>query len=241
MASCSPASRRRCSLWLNATFSFDHALAVTTYSLLDLLQITDRSFPTGGFVHSQGLEWLVKEEPVSLQDVLNLRLREQLSRFELVFVKEAYRAPAPELDERFHSMVLPRESREASGQVGRQLLSNACDLFDKPSLWAARGELPHAHHAIAYGVVCRALEVPTRVGASAYAFQAMRAQVSAAQRLTRLGQTEAQRILHRLKPAIEDAVEAALACPIEEALPFAPLLDIAAMGHERSLVRLFVS
>src|SRR5207253_3701413 len=91
-------------------------LPVLTYSLLDLLQITDRSFPTGGFVHSQGLEWLVKEERLSLEEILALRLREQLGRFELVFLAHAYTAPAPDLDERFHSMVLPRESREASSQ-----------------------------------------------------------------------------------------------------------------------------
>src|SRR5207248_999937 len=116
---------------------------LTAYSLLDLLQINDRSFPTGGFVHSQGLEWLVKQEPLSLEEVLALRLSEQLGRFELVFLAHAYScetdppspSPSPrvrgkrELDERFHSMVLAREAREASSQVGRQLLRNACDLF----------------------------------------------------------------------------------------------------------------
>jgi len=214
---------------------------LTAYSLLDLLHITDRSFPTGGFVHSQGLEWLVKYETISLERVLELRLREQLGRFELVFLAHAYADDAAELDERFHSMVMPRESREASSQVGRQLLRNACELFESPALRAAFDELPHAHHPIAFGIVGNALGLPVRMAAEAYAFQSVRGQVSAAQRLTRLGQNEAQRILHRTKPAIENAVEEALALRIEDALPFAPVLDVACMAHERAPVRLFVS
>src|SRR5690349_12202309 len=87
-----------------------------SYELLDLLQITDRSFPTGGFVHSQGLEWLIKQGPVGLTESLRMRLREQLARFELVFVAQAYELTPRDLDDRFHSMVLARESREASMQ-----------------------------------------------------------------------------------------------------------------------------
>jgi urease accessory protein len=207
-------------------------------ALLDLLQITDRAFPTGAFVHSQGLEWLVKHSDQTLEELLTLRLDQQLARFELVFLVHAYGEGPHHLDERFHSMVLPRESREASVQVGRQLARNAAELF--PAARAASG-LPHGHAPLVFGMVCAAIEVPSHTAAAAYAFQALRGQVSAAQRLTRLGQVEAQRLLHRLKPAIREAVESAHQLPIEDAAPFAPILEVAAMAHERSAVRLFVS
>jgi urease accessory protein len=209
--------------------------------LLDLLQITDRSFPTGSFVHSLGLEWLVKHQPLSLDAVLSMRLKEQLGHFELVFLVNAYSMAPRDLDERFHAMVLPRESREASMQVGRQLLRNARDLFDDPQLHASADDMPYGHHPVAYGIVGKTVGLTPRTAAETYAFQAVRGQISAAQRLTRLGQVEAQRLLHRIKPAIDDAVDDALWYPIEEAAPFAPILDIAAMAHERSEVRLFVS
>ena len=170
-----------------------------------------------------------------------MRLKEQLAHFELVFLVHAYSMPGRDLDERFHAMLLPRESREASMQVGRQLLRNACDLFDRAALHQAADELPYAHHPVVYGIVGSALGLPRETAAETYAFQAVRGQISAAQRLTRLGQVEAQRLLHRVKPRIEEAVGTALDYPIEEAAPFMPILDIAAMAHERSEVRLFVS
>src|SRR5512140_1634757 len=112
-----------------------------TFELLDLLQITDRSFPTGNFVHSHGLEWLLKHG-VGLESALQMRLQEQLGHFELVFVREAYRQPATELDVRFEAMILPREARLASAQVGRQLLRNACDLFGQPTLTVFESSAP---------------------------------------------------------------------------------------------------
>jgi urease accessory protein len=192
-------------------------------------------------VHSHGLEWLVKNQAVSLESVLRLRLEQQLARFELVFLMRAYEQDAVELDRRLHSMLLARESREASTQVGRQLLRNACDLFRLPELDSVASRLPHQHHAVVFGVVGNALGLPVSTAATAYAFQAVRGQISAAQRLTRLGQTEAQRLLHQLKPEIEAAARTAESIPLEEAAAFVPLLDVAAMAHERSAVRLFVS
>src|SRR5438874_1231751 len=50
------------------------------FRLLDLLQVVDRSFPTGAFVHSAGLEWLAAEKSLPLEDGLRLRLSEQLGR-----------------------------------------------------------------------------------------------------------------------------------------------------------------
>jgi urease accessory protein len=227
--------------------------AVSLTPLLDLLQVVDRSFPTGSFVHSHGLEWLAKNSAVDLEHVLTLRLREQLARFELVFLVHAHgMAPPsphqtsnplslPDLDERFHAMLLPREARDASMRVGRQLLNAACDLYPGDELGAAVGTLPYAHHPIVFGIVGWTLGLTPLTAATVYAFQAVRGQISAAQRLTRLGQVEAQRILHRMKPAIVDAAERSLGLSFEDAAPFMPLLDAAAMAHERMPVRLFVS
>ncbi len=209
--------------------------------LLDLLQVADRSFPTGAFVHSTGLEWLAAEKLVNLEDVLRLRLSEQLGRFELVFLVHAYEGVAVALDARYHARLMARETREASAQVGRQLLENAVRLFDDPELRSFASHAPHAHYPISFAAVGRALAIPVRVVALTYAFQMVRGQVSAAQRLMRLGQTDAQRLIHSLKPAMEDAVAVARETPLELSGGFAPILDIATMAHERQPVRLFVS
>src|SRR5206468_1727533 len=113
--------------------------------------------------------------------------------------------------------------------------------FEGAELRAFAANAPHAHYPIVFAVVARALDIPVRVAALTYAFQMVRGQVSAAQRLMRVGQTEAQRLIHSLKPAMEDAVAVAAETPLEYAGGFAPILDIAAMAHERQPVRLFVS
>lgn len=214
--------------------------------LLDLLQVADSAFPTGAYVHSGGLEWLVARGPVDLEALLRLRLRETLGRLELVYVYAAHGAVADAaalaaLDARLHATLLPRETREASAQVGRRLLANAVDLFADARLAAFAAATPHAHQAVAFGATAAALALPARPAAEVYAWMAARGQVSAAQRLMRLGQGEAQRLLHRLKPAVRAAVAVAATLDVTDAAPCAPLLDVAAMAHERAPVRLFVS
>jgi urease accessory protein len=125
--------------------------------------------------------------------------------------------------------------------VGRALLRTACDLFARPEIEDASRRMAYGHHPVVFGLVAHALGIPADTAAATYAFQSMRGQVSAAQRLTRLGQSEAQRLLHQIKPEIEQAVSIALEYPLEQAVPFVPLLEVASMAHERSEVRLFVS
>lgn len=209
--------------------------------LLDLLQVVDRSFPTGAFVHSGGLEWLVTQEAFDLEATLRLKLREQLARLELVFVLQSYTVPPEQLDEEYHARLMAREAREASALVGRRLLVNACGLFHDANLEAFAASASHAHQPVAFGLVARALDLSPEFAGLAYAFQALRGQVSAAQRLIRLGQTAAQQLLHGLKPAMEEAVAVASATPLASAGGFCPVLEVAAMAHERQAVRLFVS
>ena len=83
--------------------------------------------------------------------------------------------------------------------------------------------------------------MPPQLAASTYAFQSLRSLVSAAQRLGRLGQWDAQRMLQRLKPDVQAAVETASALPLDEAGAFSPAWDIAAMAHERAPARMFAS
>jgi len=74
-----------------------------------------------------------------------------------------------------------------------------------------------------------------------YAFQAARQQLSAAQRLGKIGQTEMQDLLHLLKPAVHQAVEASLTLGRDEIGGFSPWLDLAGMTHAQQQSRLFLS
>jgi urease accessory protein len=60
-------------------------------------------------------------------------------------------------------------------------------------------------------------------------------------RLLRIGHGEAQAVLRRSHPAIEQAVDDADKVPWDALCPYAPRLEMAAARHERLTARLFAS
>jgi urease accessory protein len=205
---------------------------------LDVLQMVDSSFPSGAYAHSFGLETLA---PSDLGEALKLRLEESLARLELVFARHAYTHDLLELDDRLHASLLVREPREASSVVGASLLRSACLILPDARLHQFLEAGRHHHQAVVFGAVAAAIELPPEMAGQAYAFSTLRAQVSAAQRLGWIGQREAQRVLHRLKPAVRLAASRAAELALDEAGAFTPLWDIACMQHERAPARMFAS
>ncbi|GAC1323544.1 MAG: urease accessory protein UreF [Chloroflexota bacterium] len=210
---------------------------------LDILQVLDSAFPTGAFAHAAGLETLSLPDrsAASIQLAVDERIRTTLGRFELVFVVHARTDDLRSLDDALDTMLLVRETREASAVVGRSLLNSTRGLVDSQRLAAFRRAAYHAHHAVVFGAVAQALEMTEQASVESYAFGAVRSLISAAQRLGWLGQTEAQRILHTLKPTIRAAVDEAHTLELADAGAFAPRWDLAAMVHERAPRRMFAS
>src|SRR5579883_2898853 len=87
------------------------------------------------------------------------------------------------------------------------------------------------HQPVVFGAVFQDWNLPLPDGLSSYALQAVRQQLSAAQRLSLIGQSEAQQLLHRLKPAALAAVERSRGVSMEEAGACAPWLDLAGIRH----------
>src|SRR5262245_4111758 len=88
---------------------------------LDVLHILDSSFPTGGYVHSAGLESMALG-PEGLESLLRLRIEQSLAHLELVFMLHAYTTDLLDLDQRYHALQLMREPREASAAIGTSFL-----------------------------------------------------------------------------------------------------------------------
>jgi urease accessory protein len=153
----------------------------------------------------------------------------------------AYTDQLTELDELFHAMLLPREARQASSAIGASLLRSVCDIAADARLTEFASTGPHRHAPIAFGAVAAAFDVPAELAASTYALQNVRSLVSAAQRLGRVGQRDAQRVLHRVKPAMRMAVATAQQLTPDSAGAFSPVWDIASMRHEHAPVRMFAS
>jgi|SRR5579864_601130 len=205
---------------------------------LDVVHVFDSAFPTGAYAHAAGLESL---KPPDLRAALDLRLEESIGRLDLVFLLHAYRDDLVMLDDFLHASLLIREPREASSVIGTSLLRSACDVLPDQRLAAFLANGAHHHHAVAFGALACALEMEPELAAQAYAFNSMRALVSAAQRLGWIGQRRAQRTLHELKPGCVTAAREASHMTLDEAGAFAPLWDLASMQHEHAPVRMFAS
>jgi urease accessory protein len=213
-------------------------------SSLQLLQLGDSALPIGSLAHSFGMETMVAG---GLLDTDNLEafLRDHLQEAGLLeahFCRAAFGIGAAfcpaaweDLNRRLSARKLARESRAASLSLGARFLQLVRALADRPTL--ERAQRSEAHYSAAFGLAAAVLELREDDAVAAWLHQSVAGFVSACQRLLPLGQTQAARILWRLKPAVLETAEHSRG----EAFVFSPLPDIAAMRHPRLGTRLFIS
>jgi urease accessory protein len=222
---------------------------------LQLLQLCDSALPIGATAHSFGLETLVADGTLSVEQ-LGTFLQDYVSEtgaLEAAFCRAAYQIGADQsnferwldLNMQLDALKMARESRAASTALGRRLLQLALDLEDRPVLraaWqAARDKKVGVHHCAAFGLVSGVLEFREHNSVVAYLQQSLAGLVSACQRLMPLGQNAAMRIMWDLKPAIVAAASRSQGVDIDDLAAFTPLVDIASMRHPGLTTRLFIS
>ncbi|MCL4168176.1 UNVERIFIED_CONTAM: hypothetical protein GTU68_066063 [Idotea baltica] len=96
-------------------------------------------------------------------------------------------------------------------------------------------------YPVAVGLAARKHDCPERETISLYLQAFVSNLVSACIRLVPLGQTEGQRIIAALHPAIASVTEDAMVATLDDVGGCALLSDIASMRHEAQAVRLFRS
>lgn len=225
---------------------------------LRLLHLADSALPIGSLAHSFGLETLVSAELLRVGDLPEFLqgYLQEAGTLEGVACREAFRL-ARVAGEEFDgvrwigindclSALKPvRESRAASGTLGRNFLHAVLGLGDFPALEAARKESlvcgGLVHQSTAFGLASGALGFEETHAVSAYLHQMTTCLISACQRLMPLGQTEATRILWNLKPTIVEVTADSKSLTLEKLSCTMPLLDWGAMEHAALKTRLFVS
>ena len=210
-------------------------------AFLRLLQMADSALPIGATAHSFGLETLVAEGRL---DAGNLELflhtwLEEAGALEACWCREAFAIESDtewiELNCRIAATKAARESREASAMLGRRFLELAAAMTGDPALGRLTALNGAIHLPAAFGRTARAIGTSAQTAAAAYLHQAAAGLVTACQKLTPLGQTQASLILWRLKPAILHAVEKS------QPASFLPAVEIASMRHPWLATRLFIS
>jgi urease accessory protein len=232
------------------------SMTFTDQALLRLLQLTDSTFPTGAFAHSFGLETYVARGIVCTAATLEAFITNTLLNavapsdgVAWVAVAQAaadWEAVVQRLDRRLTAMKSVTEWREASRALGIRFLRMTTQLFALARatsyLVAIDAKSLHGHMSLAYGLLCRDLELPLQPALAAWFRQYSASLVSVGVRLIPLGQTEGQALLVRLGPTIVEAVERTLGQHIDDMTSFAPGQELAGIIHRDVLTtRLYIS
>ncbi len=222
-----------------------------------LLQTGDALFPTGAYAHSLGLEesvrlGLVRDE-ASLREFLLMHVLPAQGPLELPFLRFAFHAAAAHdlgelcaIDREISAWKLARETRDASAQLGvrrlkaLRLLCPAATLLSDFEAAIERGEA-RGHHLAVCGAQAAVENVPLPAALTAALYSSLAAACAAALKLIRIGQDGCQRALRAACAQAPETIAASFLVAREDAGWFNPLLEIAALRHERADGRLFIS
>jgi len=222
-------------------------------------QLIDSSFPSGGFVHSGGVEAAAQLGFIQNRAGLDSFLQQQLKQMlhsSLKLMMRAFKsvdrgapfekniqsyAPADHLAQ---ATTVNHISNRASRAQGSALLSTASQCFPESGLSsfksrAATHSLYH-HYPPVFGLVCCLMGIKLDVAQRMFMFVSLRGLLSSAIRLNLVGPIEGQNVHHKYSLLIEKWLkESSLEDDPESIYQAFPLLDIMQGAHDRLYSRLF--
>lgn len=209
-------------------------------NLATLLTLSDSRLPTGGHVHSGGVEQAVAEGLVRDLPTLRAFLRRRIRTHGLVAGSVAAavssgRLSAQQADHETDARTPAPAARQASRAQGRGLVRLARRVWPDVE-WRRLGATPHL--AVAAGVVGSASEMTPEHTALAVIYTTMTGSATAAQRLLALDPGDVAAVTFELAPLCDQlATEAAK----ELSELSDPLLDVLAQRHSQRERPLFAS
>jgi urease accessory protein len=219
-----------------------------------LLALADQRLPSGGHVHSGGVEQAITDGLVHDVPTLERFLERRLSTTGLVTAGLAAAACAsaatPDAVVSLHRLATETEARTpspaqraASRAQGRGLIRTAKAAWAAPSPtlnWSDLG--PRPHHPLVLGCAAHAGGVAPEGAALVAAYLSVSAPSTAAQRLLALDPVAVAAVTVHLGPAIEHTAARAFPSTFAD-LPddSDPLLDLLAERHAAREERLFAS
>jgi len=238
----------------------DTAAPMTTDRTLDsaglfrLLAWLSPSYPIGAFSYSHGLEYAIEaglvRDRASLGDWIAGVLRHGSGRIDGALLAAAWRATADDDRDALDGIAAlasawrgTAEMALEARQQGASFLAITRTAWPHPALDAfAQRHNGQAALAVAVGVATASHQVPLRAVLTAFLHAFAANLVSAAVRAIPLGQSDGQRALASLEPAVAAGAASAEAVDDLGAIGSAsPLLDWCSMRHETQYTRLFRS
>ena len=224
-----------------------------TAALYRLMAWLSPAYPVGAFSYSGGIEWAVEAGDIKDAETLRAWLAVMLGEgggfADAVFFVHAHRAAAANDEAALRAVAelaaafVPSKERflETTAQ-GRAFLETTRAAWPCPALkrfdllWNGPAALP-----VAVGVACAGHAIACAPALHAFLHALAANWISAGVRLIPLGQTDGQRLLAALGPAVAAAAARALTTPLDEVGTGAFRADLATMHHETQYTRLFRS
>lgn len=228
------------------------ATSNSTLPLLRLLQITDSSFPVGGFAFSHGIEWMAQQASLTeenLRAIVDAYVRQSGGGQWLPSAAAAYGAAATSValraDRLLDLSMAVKGEREAGRVMGDRLLLTAADALPGPRtlahLEAVRVGAAPGQFAVAFGLVAADHGAPLDATLAALGSTMVMSVVQAAVRLGAIGQGAATRLAAGATDAIDGAVRTAMTHRQRLVGAFTPGLDVAGLRHPTLPFRMFAS
>jgi urease accessory protein len=214
-------------------------------SLLRLLTWLSPAFPVGGFAYSGGLETAVKEGHVSdaaeLRDWLDAAMTHGQFRNDAILLAEAWRADGNLA--RLRDVTDLARSLAGSAERYIEITAQGDAFLDAARPWTSAAEVIERDtpYAVAVGAVAAASGVAIHATLVAWLHALASQLVSAAIRLSVLGQREAMALLADLESVVLDTARAAQSSTLDDLGSATVIADILSARHEHLHSRLFRS
>ena len=215
-------------------------IMTTDPKLLTLVQWLSPSYPIGAFAWSHGLEAAVSDGWVTDAESLGAWLEGLVShgsiRTDAIFIALAYGAAQNDIDALNDTVKAYAASKERLREAERQGAAFAKITRD---VWFL--DLPDLQLPVALGRAGRLAGLDPTDLVSIYAHGFCSNLVAAAQRLMKLGQSDAQMVLAKLNTGCLELAQFAQSATLDDIHSEAFLSDISSMRHETVSHRIFQS
>lgn len=205
-------------------------------------QLADSAFPSGGFVHSGGLEAAYQDGEIrdagELCSFVEAALFQTLSG-SIPFVVSAFddTLNLRQLDDYCDAFLSNHVANRASRTQGRAFLNSARRIFGPIEIPACE----FCHWPPLFGAVHRKLSINRSVTVELFLYNTLRGVISAAVRLGLAGPLQAQALQQSLAPRACSLARIGTTRTLDDVATSAPLLDIWQGSHDRLYSRLFQS
>ena len=206
--------------------------------LLTLTQWLSPAFTIGAFAYSHGIETAIHQGWIRDADALEDWLRDCLSqgtgRSDAIWLRLAFAANDPcEIDASARAFANSRERLREAERQGAAFARLVNDIWDL--------RLPDLLLPVAVGQAARCARLDPEATVALYLQSFVANLVSAAVRLSPIGQTAGQRVIARLQDLCVEVTRSTATASADDVFGNAFLSDVAAMRHETLEPRLFQS